>query len=220
MNWDSLQGRFVKRDYISTTSVTDLLSQLNWDSLRGRFVKRDYRSTTSVTDLLSQLNWDSLRGRFVKRDYRSTTSVTDLLSQLNWDSLRGRFVKKDYRSTTSVTDLLSRVNWDFIIIIKRLLKEDAFTDDTWRCQVSRWMAKCSRHAAQRQRTRCHQSSYDTKMVWQRQTSTKITASFLYHCEEGLSKKITDPPLASLTCCLNWIGIHCEEGLSKRLHIHH
>jgi len=35
-----------------------------------------------------------------------------------------------------------------------------------------------------------------------------------HCEEGLSKEITDPPLASLTCCLNWIGIHCKEGLSK------
>ena len=28
----------------------------------------------------------------------------------------------------------------------------------------RWMAKCSRHAAQRRRTRGHQSSYDTKMV--------------------------------------------------------
>jgi len=40
----------------------------------------------------------------------------------------------------------------------------------WRCRVSqtqwRWMAKCSRHAAQRPRTRSHQSSYDTKMVWQ------------------------------------------------------
>jgi len=60
-------------------------------------------------------------------------------------------------------------------------QKDAFSDDAWRCRVCqwRWMAKCSRHAAQRWRTRGHQSSYDTKTVWQGQTSTKIAASFLY-----------------------------------------
>ena len=61
-------------------------------------------------------------------------------------------------------------------------QKDAFSDDAWRWRVSqtqwRWMANCSRHAAQRRRTRGHQSSYDTKLVWQGQTSTKIAASFL------------------------------------------
>jgi len=61
-------------------------------------------------------------------------------------------------------------------------QKDAFLDDAWRCRVSqtqwRWMAKCSRHAAQRRRTRGHQSSCDTKMMWQGQTSSKIAASFL------------------------------------------
>jgi len=65
----------------------------------------------------------------------------------------------------------------------KTLQKDAFSDDAWRCWVSqtqwRLMAKCSRHAAQRRRMRGHQSSYDTKMVWQGQTSTKIVASFLY-----------------------------------------
>ena len=60
-------------------------------------------------------------------------------------------------------------------------RKDAFSDDAWRCRVSQtqwcWMARCSRHAAQQRRTRGHQSSYDTKMVWQGQTSTKIAASF-------------------------------------------
>ena len=62
-------------------------------------------------------------------------------------------------------------------------QKDAFSDDAWRCRVSqtqwRWMAKCSRHAAQRRKTRGHQSLYDTKMVWQGRSSTKIAASFLY-----------------------------------------
>jgi len=62
------------------------------------------------------------------------------------------------------------------------LQKDAFSDDAWRCRVCqtqwRWMVKCSKHAAQRRRMRSHQSSYDTKMVWQGQTSTKIAAAFL------------------------------------------
>jgi len=55
---------------------------------------------------------------------------------------------------------------------------DAFSDDAWRCWVSqtqwRWMAKCSRHAAQWLRTRGHQSSYDTKMVWHGQTFVSVS----------------------------------------------
>jgi len=54
-------------------------------------------------------------------------------------------------------------------------QKGAFSGDAWNCRVSqtqwRLMAKCSRCAVQRQRTRGHQSSYDTKMAWQGQTST-------------------------------------------------
>ena len=69
-------------------------------------------------------------------------------------------------------------------------QNDAFSDDAWRCRMSqtqwrwmakcsrhatqwRWMAKCSRHATQWRRMHGHQSSYDMKMVWQGQTSTKM-----------------------------------------------
>jgi len=61
-------------------------------------------------------------------------------------------------------------------------QKDAFSHNTWRCRVSqtqwRWMAKCSRHAAQRRRTRGHQSSYDTKMVWQRADVDEDRSLFL------------------------------------------
>jgi len=56
-------------------------------------------------------------------------------------------------------------------------QKDAFSDDAWRCRVCqtqwRWMAKCSKHATQWRRMHGHQSSYDMKMVWQGQTSTKM-----------------------------------------------
>ena len=42
----------------------------------------------------------------------------------------------------------------------------------------RLMAKCSRHATQRRRTRGHQSSYDTKMVWQRADVDEDRSLFL------------------------------------------
>ena len=48
-------------------------------------------------------------------------------------------------------------------------QKDAFSDDAWMCRVSQtqwcWMAKFSRHVAQRSRKCGHQSSYDTKMMW-------------------------------------------------------
>ena len=61
---------------------------------------------------------------------------------------------------------------------------DAFSDDAWKCRVSqtqwRWMTKCSssRHATQRRRTRGHELSYDTKMVWQRADVDEDRSLFL------------------------------------------
>jgi len=54
-------------------------------------------------------------------------------------------------------------------------RKDAFSGDAWRCRVSqtqwRWMAKCSRRTVLQRRMHDLQSSYDTKMAWQGQTSS-------------------------------------------------